>query len=626
MKLKPYFCLLAILSLGLFAACETDEPVVPEPEAPVITLNATQMQVSYEGGNLTMGYLLENPIEGATLEVTSEFDWITDLDASVSGALTFSVLPNEAESPRESWITISYPNMAADVAFLVQQEAMPGPAFVLEDVTPEMTSFSVHVVPSDTDLPYICGYATKDYIEVFELESDAALFQNDLDYYSYEAQMHGTTLPEYLRQISHKGAYTFEVDKLYPHTEYVFYCYHLDFGDRALIGSIFREEILTGQPEQRDVTFDFNFDVQGTTIAYTVDPGDYDRYYFLEYFNTDEFFNYYGQDAVVEEIAVRRWNEAAYLQMLYGYAAEEILSNYCKIGTYSATEKFLADTEYVFYALAVDDESLYGASAPSVQYVVAGSVNTSNLTIEVEVSDIQSRKAVLSLTPSNDEDSYVGHCIPRSEWEEMGATEELKLQSILAAYSFNEQQGPRSFNLKNLTPDTDYVAFAFGYDSGTATTGIFTYEFRTLEDLPGECIMTVEWSDYYDVVEVSQYDPVNFGIYSVYAGYAFLPMYMTIEPYSDMFYYNLFDAAMGDYSEETWQKAVLQYPQYYTDNVFILPYDHTMTFVGLVIDSNGNYSPLCMEELNLSPDGVSDVAGFFGGSSAPTPCCVAPVM
>lgn len=625
MKLKSFFSFLSILGLGLFVACNPDEPTPqPEPQAPVITLNATQVPVSYEGGTMTMGYALQNPIEGETITATAEMDWITNLDTSVSGALTFTVLPNEEQTPRESWVTISYKNLEADVAFLVQQAGKPGPAFVLEDITPEMTSFSVHVVPADSDLPYICGYATQDYIDVFELEEDAALFQNDLDYYSYLAQMNGTTLPEYLRQMSQKGEYTFQVDKLYPNTDYVFYCYHLDFGDRALIGAIHREEILTAEPEQLDVTFAMDFDVQGTTITYRVDPGDYDRYYFLEYFNTDEFFNYYGHDAVVEEIAKKRWNEAAYLQLLYGNAAQDILNNYCKIGVYEATEKFLADTEYVFYALAVDDESLFGASAATVEYIVAGSVNTSDLVIDVQVSDIQSRKAVLNLTPSNDEDHYVGHCISRAEWEDFGSDDQTRMQSILANYSFNEQQGPRSFNLKNLTPGTDYVAFAFGYDSGIATTGFYTHEFTTLEDAPGECTMTVEYSDYYDVVEVSQYDPINFGIYGSYAGYAFLPMYMTIEPYSDVFYYNLFQGAIDEYSTEVWQNAVLNYPQYYTENVFILPYDYTMTFVGLVVDSKGNYSPLCMEELMLTREGASAVEGFFG-SAAPTPCCFAPV-
>ena len=92
MNLKKLF--LPILALAALTGCK-DEPVVVE--APVITFNQTEWEVENAGGQIAVGYSIANPVEGASIEVTTEATWIENFDTTVEGVIMFSVLENEVE-------------------------------------------------------------------------------------------------------------------------------------------------------------------------------------------------------------------------------------------------------------------------------------------------------------------------------------------------------------------------------------------------------------------------------------------------------------------------------------------------------------------------------------------------
>ena len=162
--------------------------------------------------------------------------------------------------------------------------------------------------------------------------------------------------------------------------------------------------------------------------------------------------------------------------------------------------------------------------------------------------------------------------------------------------------------LDGLTPDTDYVAFAFGYLGGTATTRIFTQEFRTLEAVEGEVIMTANWDAYYDIPACYELDPKAFSSYDDYEGYAFLPMTFEFTPETDEFYYALYILLEGDeYSDAELITDLSYNPQQDLQTIWVIPYGYTMLLAGFGVDDEGNYGQLYRQEFVLDEDGVPSV-------------------
>ena len=100
--------LFALVAL-LFAACgesptETPQPIVPEPKLSVDVEGIISMGA--EGGDVAINYTITNPVEGLTLEVTTEQDWIGNI--TVGEAVTLFVDVNHSAEHRVGTITLAY--------------------------------------------------------------------------------------------------------------------------------------------------------------------------------------------------------------------------------------------------------------------------------------------------------------------------------------------------------------------------------------------------------------------------------------------------------------------------------------------------------------------------------------
>lgn len=96
---------------------------------PVINVtSANPIDVPNTASNQTIEYTIANPTTGSALSATTEDEWITNIDYSISGKVTFSVAAQEAGAPaREGIITLSYAG-AKDVVVTVRQAAGEGGA------------------------------------------------------------------------------------------------------------------------------------------------------------------------------------------------------------------------------------------------------------------------------------------------------------------------------------------------------------------------------------------------------------------------------------------------------------------------------------------------------------------
>ena len=121
MRLRHLFYLLLALPL-VFAACQ--EPVEPAPSAAVLTLtSASVVEFTADGGEATITYTIENPVQGAKVEATCDAQWVVDL--TVGENITFVVEANESTAKRETKVEVAYNALAFEVT--VKQAAADAP-------------------------------------------------------------------------------------------------------------------------------------------------------------------------------------------------------------------------------------------------------------------------------------------------------------------------------------------------------------------------------------------------------------------------------------------------------------------------------------------------------------------
>lgn len=136
--------LLALAACCFILACEKPNNEQPEPtpdpgdgsdttqveENPDLKLTTVyDMSVSAEGGTLTIGYEVVNPVEGGEISasVPEGVDWCIDFDCGTESEVTFTVAPNR-EQARETEVTVTYTYGDAqtlEFQVTVSQEALP---------------------------------------------------------------------------------------------------------------------------------------------------------------------------------------------------------------------------------------------------------------------------------------------------------------------------------------------------------------------------------------------------------------------------------------------------------------------------------------------------------------------
>ena len=106
----------------------------------------------------------------------------------------------------------------------------PGPQESIELTITDLTynTVSYSAVPSDKQMPYIVNLSSKAYIDYYGLDSDEALFQDDMDYFAYLGENYGYSLQEVLAILCETGDSDSTFDDLDPETEYVLYAYGMN--------------------------------------------------------------------------------------------------------------------------------------------------------------------------------------------------------------------------------------------------------------------------------------------------------------------------------------------------------------------------------------------------------------
>ena len=375
-------------------------------------------------------------------------------------------------------------------------DPVDNPDFVIEVKNITDTSVEFTITPDDEEMTYIAMMTTKEYFD--EFEDDDAYIMDDLMWLDDAAYDAGVELSEYLEGVLKKGAISDTQDKLDPATEYIVYAFGLS-NNGIVTTSLYKQTFTTLSTELTEL----NFEIEVTDIGYdtatiTVTPDNDKAFYFVNVFSLEDYQNYGGDESAF----VAHINKLRNYYYGLGATADQMVANLGYVGAKSlSVEDLRAGTKYMAYAIGIDERFVANSMATVVEFETVAA-QTSDLTFEVELTNIEYDHIEGSVTPSNNDDIYICSVQYASslEWSE---SEEAFVESIvddITAWGNIEdslRKGVMSLDgISGLQSETDYIIVCFGYD-GAPTTAPHITHFTTpaAAGNPEDLVVTFEVSD-----------------------------------------------------------------------------------------------------------------------------------
>ena len=633
--------LMPLMALALLVGCNNSEtpdgPTPPDVEKDsVIKLGKTSVSASLAGGLYLLEYTIENPHQGEKISAEPAEDWVNGFNYGITGALQFNVDANPGSEPRECLVTVKY-RFAEDVVFTVKQGAKVSAGFTLENVTSDLFSYTVDVIPEDKTAPYIVMSADATYIVQSGFETGEDFYEDDFFYFGWLGQFYGQDaagiMQDKARIGDQRGITVSGCVSGVPHT---FYCYYFDYDTGALISDVAMFEIVTKEPEKTAVEFTVNYTVDGSLVKADVVPVDYEGAYYFDmlnciladsYFEAFDFLNNEPAEAVEYY-----WSNAVW-SMSQEMSDDEIVAFYNCQGEYEDGTprshyefELLANHDYYLFAFAMEEHGL-PCSKPQIVKVTTGDVKPSDNQITTSVTNVTAQSVTINFTTTND-DYYIAGWEKASDWATFGNNDAERQQYLLTNRSYELIKGDYSQNVIGLEPETDYVLYAFGSRGGVATTNyIATTTFKTRKISGG--LASIEFVDLgffsaSDIAEVPGFEHCSGDSYS---GKFILPIEVKITGEYTGFFWIIYDwTGRNDiYDDKQYRDGLVwsidKYGSMSTDKTYsILDNDKYYELVALVVDQYGDYSDITKRCISTSyANANTDIDAFdewWNGSGA----------
>lgn len=607
-SLAFYSALLGSSMLLFVTACQ--KPVQPDP---TLTLSQTEVAAPAEGGTFSVDYSIANPRDGADVSVAApDAAWISNIVVGDS-SISFDVAVNETSSERTATLSVSYPGIEPDAEITVVQAAGdPSPfTITVSDITE--TTAVLDVVPYDKDMYFACFNLDQNYLDQNNLTTDEAILADDkMLFDSYLSAGYS------IEELVYKGDELTNtlISGLSPDTEQVVYAYGIDINTLEPLTEIVYARFKTLPVEKDDVSFTFGEPViEGPVVSVSITPEGYDGYwmmYALETSTIDPEVSLFDHCSGIWNGEMELWKD------ILQFSNEEILQMLCYQGQNDITLTDLTpNTAYTIAVFAVSDECMLN-SEPSVLEVTTGSVAASDNVIDISVTDITGSTAYVNFTASNS-DPWAFDVYAAAGFDGMSDEEILDL---CAGNNPTRTSGSGSLKYTGLSPETEYMVVAFGYDQGCVTTGLFKQTFTTGEAVTGSVEFELKYDAYYDAVEAA--DALRAAGYedeaasldaSVAKGIeVLLPAVPVTAPEVGTYYYVFFpdqpdyhlDDPSGYLSTLTGGGNTAEWACY------TLNYDQSIFAVGVAFNDLGEAGPVWVgEPFTLTKDGVSDPQGLI---------------
>lgn len=516
MKKLDQILMLCAVAASL-SACEKKSVEVP---APVIQLGQTEVVLESDGAAVSVGYLVENSIDGASVVVSEDADWLTVSQDKVR-TLEFSASANETGDVRTADVMVSYDG-AEDVVISVSQLCYESPLTIVpHEVSATSIKFSVET--TNPELTWIPLVASKENFESFM--SMDALFEDDMEYFRYVAGNYEVSLEEYLSEMLTTGSEAnINFGGLKPEADYVLYVYGLTAEGRRTT-DIVSHYFTTTQPYDGDITFSFEVIEEDHIMEFTITPSHTGVPYYCGVATeatVNQWKDAYGTDDL--RTAIQKGDIDAgineYLEWGFIEGPEDYYYMYNESDVMDyGWEECEASTKYIIYAAKWDETCQLIGEVSFYEYVSKG-VEPSDNKITVEVGTVTQSSAEAIVTTTND-DRYV--VMPVKSSEIAGLSDEELFAYLYGAYDYLLGEycyvGSNTKSFARMHPDTEYTFLAFGYEAKTRTTEFSKATFKTLPTGdPAECTFefNVEPDTDYAWVEVTPSDKGHYYHWLVY--------------------------------------------------------------------------------------------------------------
>lgn len=480
------FILLALLALATtFVACDKEpevvDPEVPEekpddkpeetPTAPVLRLSQNSVEFEAEGGEVSITYTIENPIEGESVVVSATADWLT-VDSSTEGSLSLTASKNTQSAERTTTLTIGYKS-ADSVEINVKQQKSDGPTFEINFSDIYHDNFTVQILPSDPSITFYFNTMERSLFESFE--SEEALFQSEMAAVKAEAESIYLSFGELLESRLYRGEKWQAVNQLKAETEYVFFVFGLTKSAERT-SSVSYDVVTTTAEPTIDMTFTIEVTEYHHTMNITITPARKREAYVWDVFTKEEIEERMMAEGlsspaecyapIMKERVAKAAGEGVTLEEYY----YSVIQKGSKWGLQYECEP---STDYYVMAAALNKSCVPGA-VTLIEYTSEpmATPGSSDNEIKVSLTNPTATYAQLNGEASN-MDPFIVLVLPTSladtlSDEEMFAyfQENYTGDAIIQ----NTYEGSFTSFANNLTPSTAYTAVAFGYEDEVMTT------------------------------------------------------------------------------------------------------------------------------------------------------------
>ena len=601
----------SLLLLILTTSCNNDTP----SSAKEFSATPSLIEISEIGGECVVEYNLPKYIGTMLPVVVCDTEWITDIDNSQKGKIHLRVLPNYSSEEREAIVELRYIETDTRPRVVIRQRGLSGDKLSIEISEVGYSECSVKITPSDNDIRYIAMMAEKRYFteqgitdEETLLYSDRTLFESYTD----------KSLEQFLEDsgIAMQGTQTKLWQDLSPAKEYVIYTYGIyvngDNYDR--ITPVYYTTVSKRLPERSVQNFSATITAEGPEVSFDIMPESWDGYYMVQLVEDSEA-GYIEQGLPFttlneEQVAEAFFYISDHMYYFEGKSSEEIMQQLGYKGQASFHKTLNANHRYIalIYAIAAEDDNIpMVVSKPQVEYFTTGTVERSDMTFDVEFTNIRPRSVDVCITPSKNE-TYTAVMMYASSLPE-GDKEE-QLDYVMSKYAPLELSGIYKEHIDQLPPDTEFIIAVCGYYAGAPTTDLFLYRFTTAKDGKGNNkIIEVRFSAY-DMAEVAALEPY----YASMMGYAdyFLSMEVETLTPSPTLHYELYAKSQYDsYTHEEIRASLLEYAYTSSPDWALCNYGNEYVLCGLAEDENGYVGEMFVSEpIMFTKEQTSDAAIF----------------
>lgn len=484
--------LFIMLACAMCVVACNEPPIIDEPSTELaVKLETKELTIDGNGGEQSIGYTIENGINGIDIALESDATWLENLRTE-SSQILFTCDKNFTNKERNANIAVRYPNLNMQI-IKVTQQANDAVTFNIEVSDIKSTSCTTSITPSDPEIPYIVYMSEVSYFLAAGITNEKELFQDDYNTYTKWAEDNGSTNLEkfmFLNQFAFAGDANISWTGMVPDREYVIYAYAIEFSedgqDYSLASAVWHDTIILPTHVFADIEFDVNITVDGPKATYEFSPVDWEGKYFIDiYAEGDYMYRAEGEtpdEAYCKQVA-NDWISTITIYMQSGYSAEQLMELMCLQGPDSYSEIKKSNTKYcmVFYGIEMVDGLPQVTTRPYLAHFQTEEVKPSDMQIDIRVENCYVRVADIYITPTTQDEPYVATFLKKSD---VPYTENKDIIKWLLGYdlSGNTYRGSIETTIIGLEPNTEYLALAFGYYGGVVTTDLFSYEFKTEEE------------------------------------------------------------------------------------------------------------------------------------------------